>query len=93
MLGLETSARTDTLPEASNLIDVFYTRGEIQNKQQYRNSLDQFCTNQMELASKISEQIAFNTKAKIEGHILIAIDKSTQKEHQSQPLRNYNKQI
>ena len=42
LLGLKLSGHTDTLSEASNLIDELYKRGEIQNKQQYRNALDKF---------------------------------------------------
>ena len=42
LLGLKLSGHTDTLTEASNLIDGLYKRGEIQNKQQYRNALDKF---------------------------------------------------
>ena len=44
LLGLKLSGHTDTLTEASNLIDELYKRGEIQNKQQYRNSLNKFQT-------------------------------------------------
>ena len=44
LLGLKLSAHTDTLTEASKLIDELYKRGEIQNKQQYRNALDNFLT-------------------------------------------------
>ena len=40
LLGLRLSGHTDTLTEASNLIDELYKRGEIQNKQQYRNALN-----------------------------------------------------
>ena len=40
LLGLKLSGQTDTLTEASNLIDELYKRGEIQNKQQYRNALN-----------------------------------------------------
>ena len=40
--GLKLSGHTDTLTEASTLIDELYKRGEIQNKQQYRNALDKF---------------------------------------------------
>ena len=40
LLGLKLSGHTDTLTEASNLIDELYKRGEIQNKQQYRNALN-----------------------------------------------------
>ena len=39
LLGLFLCGHTDTLTEASNLIDEFYKRGEIQNEQQYRNVL------------------------------------------------------
>ena len=42
LLGLKISGHSDTLTEASNLIDELYKRGEIQNKQQYRNALDKF---------------------------------------------------
>ena len=42
LLGLKLSGHTDTLTEASNLIDELYNRGEIQNKQQYRNAFNKF---------------------------------------------------
>ena len=42
LLGLKLSGHTDTLTEASNLIDELYKRGEIQNKQQYRNAPNRF---------------------------------------------------
>ena len=42
LLGLNLSGHTDTLTEASNLIEELYKRGEIQNKQQYRNALNKF---------------------------------------------------
>ena len=42
LLGLKLSGHTDTLREASNLIDELYKRGEIQNKRQYRNALNIF---------------------------------------------------
>ena len=44
LLGLKLSGHSDTLTEASNLIDELCKRGEIQNKQQYRNALDKFST-------------------------------------------------
>ena len=44
LLGLKLSGHTNTLTEASNLIDELYKRGEIQNKQQYRNALNKFKT-------------------------------------------------
>ena len=44
LLGLKLSGHTDTLTEASNSIDEFYKRGEIQNKQQYRSALNKFST-------------------------------------------------
>ena len=44
LLGLKLSGHTDTLTEASNLIDELYKLGEIQNKRQYRNALDKFLT-------------------------------------------------
>ena len=42
LLGLKLSGHTDTLTEASNLIDELNKRGEIQNKHQYRNALNKF---------------------------------------------------
>ena len=42
LLGLKISGHMDTLTEASNLIDDLYKRGEIQNKQQYRNAYNKF---------------------------------------------------
>ena len=45
LLGLKLSGHTDTLTDASNLIDELYKRGEIQNKQQYRNALNKYSTN------------------------------------------------
>ena len=45
LLGLKLSGHTDTQTEASALIDELYKRGEIQNKQQYRNSINKFSIN------------------------------------------------
>ena len=47
----------------------------------------------MELPSKLLEQIAYNTRPKIEEHMLIVMDKSTHEEHLSQPLQTNNKQF
>ena len=47
----------------------------------------------MELPTIILERIAFNTRAKIEEHMLIVMDKSTHEEHLSQPLQTNNKQF
>ena len=44
LVGLKLSGHTDTLTEANNLIDELYKRGEIENKQQYRNALNKFTT-------------------------------------------------
>ena len=44
LLGLKLSGHSDTLTEASNLIDELYKRGEIQSKQQYRNAFNKFST-------------------------------------------------
>ena len=40
----------------------------------------------MELPSILLEQIACNTRPKIEEHMLIVMDKSTHEEHLYQPL-------
>ena len=42
LLGLKLSGHSSTLTEASNLLDELYKRGELQNKQQYRNALNKF---------------------------------------------------
>ena len=47
----------------------------------------------MELPSKFLEQIAFNTRPKMEEHMLIVMDKSTHEQHLSQPLQTNNKQF
>ena len=47
----------------------------------------------MELPSKLLEQIAFNTRPKIEEHMLIVMDKSMHEEHFFQPLQTNNKQF
>ena len=47
----------------------------------------------MELPSKISKQIAFNTRPKIDKHMLIVMEKSTHEEDLSQPLQTNNKQF
>ena len=44
LLGLKLSGHSDTLTEASNLIDELYNRGEFQNEQQYQNALNKFST-------------------------------------------------
>ena len=44
LLGSKLSGHTDTLTEASNLMDQLYQMGELQNEQQYRNALDKFPT-------------------------------------------------
>ena len=47
----------------------------------------------MELPSKLLEQVAFNTRPKIEEHMLIVMDKSTHEEHLFQPLQTNIKQF
>ena len=47
----------------------------------------------MELPSKLLEQIAFNTRPKIEEHMLIIMDKSVHEEHLSESLQTNNKQF
>ena len=47
----------------------------------------------MEISSKPLEQLAFNTRPKIEEHILVVMDESTHEEHLSQALQTNNKQF
>ena len=93
LLGLKLFDHTDTLTEASNLIDELYKRGKIQTEQQYRIALDKFLPNKMEIPSKLLDQIAFDTRSKIEEHLLIGMNKSTHAKHLSQPLQASNKQF
>ena len=44
LLGLKHFGHSDTLTEASNLIDKIYKRGERQKEQQYRNALNKLQT-------------------------------------------------
>ena len=44
LLVFKLSGYSDTLTEASALIDELYKRGEIQIKQQYRNALNKFAS-------------------------------------------------
>ena len=41
----------------------------------------------MELPSELLEQMAFNTRPKIEEHMLIILDKSIHEEHSFQPIQ------
>ena len=47
----------------------------------------------MELPSKLLEQIASNTRAKMEEQMLFVMDKSTHEEHLYQPVQTNNKQF
>ena len=47
----------------------------------------------MELPSTISEQIAYNTRPKIEEHMLVVMDKNIHEEHLCQPLQTNNEQF
>ena len=55
--------------------------------------LTNFLQYKMESPSKILEQIEFSTRHKVEEHMLIVIDESTNEEHLSQPLQTNNKQF
>ena len=45
----------------------------------------------MELPIKMLEQMVFNTRPKIEEHMLVVMDKPTNEEHFSQPLQTNSK--
>ena len=47
----------------------------------------------MELPSKILEKTVFKTRLKIEEHMLVVVDKSTQEENKSQRLQFHIKQF
>ena len=44
LLGLRLSSHTDTLTEASNLVDEIYKRSKIQKERQYQNALKKIQT-------------------------------------------------
>ena len=46
----------------------------------------------MELPSKVLEQIAFNTRPKVEEHLLIVMDEITHEDYLSQLLQTNHKQ-
>ena len=68
-------------------------RKKKQNKQQYRNALDKFLPIKLELPSKLLEQIVFDTRPKIEEHMLNIMDKYTHEEHLFQPLQTNIRQF
>ena len=47
----------------------------------------------MQLPTNLLEQIVYNTRPKIEEHMLIVMDKTTHEEHLPQPLQTNNKQF
>ena len=47
----------------------------------------------MDFPSKFLEQIAYNTRSKTQGHMLIVTGNSTHEEHLTQPLQTNNKQF
>ena len=47
----------------------------------------------MEIPSKLLEQIAYNTRSRIEEHMLVVMYESTHEEHLFQPLQTNNKQF
>ena len=47
----------------------------------------------MALPGKFLEQNAYNTRRKIDEHMLIVMDKSIHEEHLSEPLKTKNKQF
>ena len=55
--------------------------------------LTNFLPNKMELPSKILEQIANNTRPKIEQHLLVVMDRSTHEEHFSPALQTNNSNV
>ena len=52
-----------------------------------------FLPKKTDVPSKLLEQIAFNTKPKMEEHMLIVMDKSTHEQHLSEPLQTKNRRF
>ena len=55
--------------------------------------LTNFLPNKMEISNKLLEQIAFNTRPKIEVLMVIVMKESTHEEHLFQPLQTNKKQF
>ena len=55
--------------------------------------LTNFLLFKMELLGKLLEQMAYNTRSRIEEHMIVVMDKSTHEEHLFQPLQTNNKQF
>ena len=47
----------------------------------------------MEVSSKLLEQIAYNTRSRVEVHMLVTMDKSRHEEHLYQPFQTNNKEF
>ena len=62
LLRIKLNGHADTLTEASNLLDDLNKKGEIQNEEQCRNSLNKIYSIRTELPIKLVEQIPFNTR-------------------------------
>ena len=90
-LELKPYGHNNTVTTASNLKAELHNEGERHNEQQYRKALYSFFSKSMELPTNLMEEIAFNTRPKIEEHLLISMDQSTHKEHLSQPLQTNTK--
>ena len=86
LLGLKLPGHPETLREARNVINGLLRIRETQNKKQYENALDNSYTQLLDPAFKHLEKKIFITRLKIEEHMIIVMDKSTQEENSSEPL-------
>ena len=68
LLGLNLSGHTDILTEASNLIDELFKRGEVQNKQQYRNALKKFF---LDMKNYKKNSTSMNTRVYFQFYVFI----------------------
>ena len=89
LLEIKLSGHTNTLAETSNLKDEYHEKGETKKEQQYWVALDKFYTKRMQLSRKFMQLVPLITRAKIEEHMLIIMDKSTHEESLSQPLQRH----
>ena len=102
LLRWKLSGQTDTLTEASFLGDELYKKSETRDEQKDGKAPNKFKSSRelrvflhiyMELPSKVFEQIAFNTRPKIEEHLLLSMNEYTHEENFSQPLQTFIKQF
>ena len=68
LLRYKPSGHTDTLTEASHLLDELYKRAEMETEQQYPKALGKFRTKIKKLPTKLLQKVTSNTSLKTDKH-------------------------